>query len=146
MEPKIRHSAGGVVLGDAGNVALVRARGGNGAFLFPKGGIEEGETAEEAARREILEEAGLRDLELIADLGTLTRPAINPDGSYQEMIIEIRMFLFAAPRGAALAPSMEMDAAKWVPYRELGAVNGNEKEVQWFSTVFERVREAIQRD
>ncbi len=40
-----------------------------GTWVFPKGGIEEGETPEQAAAREIEEEVGLSDLALVAPLG-----------------------------------------------------------------------------
>ena len=56
------------------------------------------------------------------------------------------MFLFAAEKDAQLAPTMEMEEAKWVPFREVGSALGNEKERVWFASVSERVREAIERD
>ena len=49
-------------------VALIRDRGDH-EFVLPKGGVEVGETLEEAARREIEEEAGFRQLALLGDLG-----------------------------------------------------------------------------
>ena len=140
-------AAGGIVLGDSGTVAMVRRRNGNGAWLFPKGTIDGGETDEAAARREILEETGLTALELIDDLGTYERYAMTIDGGGdRERVKEIHMFLFAAPPHSALSPSHEIEEARWVSFSRLVHEIGNAKDIAWFTTVFERVRHAIQRD
>ena len=54
-------SAGGVVFRKSGRIALVkqRARRGGWKWTFPKGRVDRGETIEEAAIREVLEESGL---------------------------------------------------------------------------------------
>ncbi|TDE86698.1 NUDIX hydrolase [Deinococcus sp. S9] len=49
--------AGGVVLDGAGRVLLVRYR--SGAWAFPKGHLEAGETPEQTAVREVREETGV---------------------------------------------------------------------------------------
>jgi len=70
-----RTSAGGVVVrADGGEplVALAREKSYAGPVL-PKGGIEPGESLEQAARREIEEEAGLTRLTLVMKLGVLER-------------------------------------------------------------------------
>jgi 8-oxo-dGTP pyrophosphatase MutT (NUDIX family) len=51
-------SAGGVVFRPGGQVLLLR-KGSERRWCLPKGGVEEGEKPEEAARREIQEETGL---------------------------------------------------------------------------------------
>ena len=65
----IRPSAYGLVEDDRGRLAVVRTS--QGTFL-PGGGIEAGETAEKAIKREALEECGL-----VIRLGTWTARAIQ---------------------------------------------------------------------
>jgi 8-oxo-dGTP pyrophosphatase MutT (NUDIX family) len=134
------------VLGDSGTVALVKKRD-RTRWGFPKGHVEGNETDEEAARREIQEETGLRNLELIDDLGGYERFRIHPDGSYDETEHKtIRLFLFAALPHSQLMPEDPQEEAKWVSLKSLVTELGGDKERAWFTTVFERVRHAIQRD
>lgn len=140
-------SAGGIVLGDSGTIAMVRSQNSK-SWLFPKGHVDPGETDEETARREIQEEAGLTDLEYIDDLGTFVRPRAG-DPSEEK---HVRMFLFAAPPHATLAPTREILEAKWVPLKEVIDLLGSPHpewfaaDRAWFTSVFERVRQAVQRD
>jgi 8-oxo-dGTP pyrophosphatase MutT (NUDIX family) len=142
--------AGGIVIGDGGAIAMVRSKNSQ-SWLFPKGHIEAGETDEEAALRELAEETGLTNLEYIDDLGEFTRPSTT---SSSETFAEktIHMFLFMAPMHAELAPTLEIEEARWVPFREVAEILGTPhtewftRDRAWFATVFDRVREAIQRD
>ena len=61
MEIKKEFSAGGIVL-ENGKVLLIMMRNlaGKKVWTFPKGHIEEGESRQEAALREVLEETGIR--------------------------------------------------------------------------------------
>lgn len=71
----VRVTAGGIVARSQGNtiyLAFIR-EGGYKDFALPKGGVEKGESFEETARREILEEAGLSDLVTIGYLGKKER-------------------------------------------------------------------------
>jgi ADP-ribose pyrophosphatase YjhB (NUDIX family) len=75
--PSIRESlaAGGVVVRQQGQrvlIALVR-EGELLDYILPKGSLEAGEDLQEAARREIEEEAGLTQLEFLAELGVQER-------------------------------------------------------------------------
>ena len=65
-----------VVIRDGEKVLMIERKDGNGLGL-PGGHIKQGETAEEAARREVKEETGL-DFEILKILGTLSgkRPGI----------------------------------------------------------------------
>lgn len=147
---KRTRSAGGIVLNERGELALVMSRNSR-SWLFPKGHVDPGESDEDTARRELEEETGLIHLEYLDDLGEFSRPRFQGDDAEPEEKT-IRMFLFAAERDAALTPSMEVIAAKWVPYREAPDLLGTPHEDwfpadrAWFASVFPRVREAIQRD
>lgn len=48
---------------------------------FPKGHVEKGETLEQAAIREVTEETGLTELEIIKKLGVYSRMATERDGT-----------------------------------------------------------------
>ena len=76
--------AGGVVFRRVGarpEYLLVRARTPDGAWVFPKGHIEAGESPERAALREVFEEAGVRAA-IVARLGPL-----GLDGDTAEMFL-----------------------------------------------------------
>ncbi len=75
-----RTSAGGIVVrrDENGCVLLAIVREADFAsYVLPKGGVDDGENYEQAARREIHEEAGFTDLTLRADLGSRSRLSHN---------------------------------------------------------------------
>jgi bis(5'-nucleosidyl)-tetraphosphatase len=134
------------VLGDSGTIAMVR-RNEETEWFFPKGHLDPGEGDEAAARREIREETGLDDLEFIDDLGEYERYRIDASNEYDRSELkEIKMYLFAAKPHAVLAPTMEIEHAQWISLPHVAESLQNEKDRAWFTTVFERVRQAIQRD
>lgn len=67
METIHYDAAGGVVVHD-GHVLVLR-RPSRGEVRLPKGHIEEGESHQETALREVTEESGYADLEIAGDLG-----------------------------------------------------------------------------
>jgi len=76
---KIKHyrAAGGVVVDDTGRVLMIERdveRAGRMVHevRLPKGKLEPGETDEQAALREVGEESGYWELEILADLGENT--------------------------------------------------------------------------
>ena len=85
------YSAGGIILNEQGLILLLSE---DGFWGFPKGRIEIGETAIQAAIREIEEETGETDLQLIRMLGNYDRhPVINGRKDKSELK-HITLFLF----------------------------------------------------
>ena len=115
-----RKGAGGVVVRwerDRLLVALVRGDG-LPDCLLPKGGVEAGESNEEAARREVEEEAGLTDLRLLDDLGTKERLTYGRD-RWQAT----RYFLFMTSETAGSPTDSTHDyALEWHPLDALPAM------------------------
>ncbi|MFW5703011.1 MAG: NUDIX domain-containing protein [Candidatus Dojkabacteria bacterium] len=72
IEVEISKSAGGLVLNDIGEIVLCREL--EGIWNVPKGHLEEGESTEDAALREIAEETGLRELTFVKKLSDYYRP------------------------------------------------------------------------
>lgn len=66
-------TAGGIVFrrGKKGEVEILLIQDHKDRWTIPKGHIEEGETAQDAARREIGEEAGLHDIDMLGWLGKI---------------------------------------------------------------------------
>jgi 8-oxo-dGTP pyrophosphatase MutT (NUDIX family) len=71
-EPIKYHAAGGVVIRENGRMLLLLEVAGRKELRLPKGHIEDGETVEQAAVREVQEETGYADVEIIDDLGSVT--------------------------------------------------------------------------
>jgi 8-oxo-dGTP pyrophosphatase MutT (NUDIX family) len=75
METKYHDTAGGVVVDESGRILVLerdvaRAAGTLHEVRLPKGHVDEGETHEEAAVREVGEESGYWKVTVEADLGT----------------------------------------------------------------------------
>ncbi len=114
------HSAGGVVYrrGFQGpEVLLLRHE--SGKWMLPKGTIEAGETDEQVALREVAEEAGLRNLRPVADLGEERyRFYWRPERTFYDKTVHY--FLLEWQGGEEPAPQREEGflEAQWVPVEE----------------------------
>lgn len=115
LRSRREESAGGVVIrhADEGPLFLL-IRDPYHNWGLPKGHIEEGETAESAARREVAEETGLTALELIGDVATI-------DWYFQDRRERVhkfcRFFLFASA-GADTRPEAAEGISEciWLPF------------------------------
>jgi 8-oxo-dGTP pyrophosphatase MutT (NUDIX family) len=109
--PLIREfSAGGLVIRRFHGrpwLAAVRVRGG---LALPKGHIDRGETAVQAALREVREEAGL-DARLVEKLGDVRYWYTRPDGRVFKVV---SFFLLAYRAGSIRNHDHEVLGAQWV--------------------------------
>lgn len=66
-------TAGGIVFrrNDEGAIEILLIQDAKGRWTIPKGHIEEGENAQQTARREIGEEAGLHEVDMLGWLGKI---------------------------------------------------------------------------
>lgn len=141
-----RASAGGIIVNPEGNVLLVHQH--NNSWSFPKGGIEEGESALEAARREIVEEAGVTDLTLITELGSYKRYSIAEDGMSEQQELGLRprtLFLFTTTQTKLHTHSQdgEITDTRWVTPDEVSKLLTHPKDKEFFTSVRQKVEDAV---
>jgi 8-oxo-dGTP pyrophosphatase MutT (NUDIX family) len=127
-------SAGGVVTNDEGKVLVVSQRG--TSWSLPKGHIDSGEEALDAARREIYEESGIRDLELIRELGSYERYKIGVNGEDDRSELKaITMFLFRTREKSLRPVDPDNPEARWVEKAEVARLLTHEKDREFFRQV-----------
>lgn len=128
-------SAGGVVLRHirgAWQVAIIepniinadtitrraKARPEGTVFALPKGGVDEGETPEQSADREVFEETGVRGLRLFR-LTTIRYLYVRSWGGREHVskVVSFYLFLYASGRLGQIHPDMrdEVRKAFWFP-------------------------------
>jgi 8-oxo-dGTP pyrophosphatase MutT (NUDIX family) len=110
-------SAGGVVVRGDDVVVIVptrRAADGRKVLALPKGHVDPGETAEQAAEREVREEAGV-EARLVAQLGEV-RYWYQRGGRRIPKLVTF--FLFDYVGGKVDDHDHEVEEARWMPLAE----------------------------
>jgi 8-oxo-dGTP pyrophosphatase MutT (NUDIX family) len=117
-------SSGAIVLGVIEGVLRIamahEPNKGDHAYVLPKGHLEADETAEEAALREVAEEIGLDDVQLICYLGAIERESLEDSGETVQKTIHIWLAFCREPRpltdgGEWLTPAQ---AVRSLPFDE----------------------------
>lgn len=113
-------SAGGLVIDRAtARAALIgrRDRRGRLVWSLPKGHLEAGETAQQAAVREVREETGLEGT-VVAELGTIDFWFMAEDRRIHKTV---HHYLMDFAGGELTADDAEVDEVAWVPIDEVAA-------------------------
>ncbi len=143
MQPK--EAAGGIVVGPKGKIILLYLV--EKLWGFPKGGVEAGESLLAAARREVKEEAGIADMELVCELGALTRRSLKP-GTTEEIddhgTRRRTFFLFTTKQESLVPQQGEVIEARWVTIDEALALLTHPKDREFLASVRPIIEAAIQ--
>lgn len=112
---KITRSAGGIVISNEGKVLVVSQNG--NSWSLPKGHLEEGEETLAAAKREVLEESGIDQLELLKEFPMYERMRISDDGQGEDKseLKLIFMFMFHTQQLELQPLDPKNPQALWIP-------------------------------
>lgn len=114
------------------------------SWSLPKGRIDSGESSEQAALREIYEESGLNDVEIIEELDTYKRPRIGKDGQGDAPEIKtITIFLCSTDQKQLNPVDPENPEARWVEPEKVAEMLTHEKDKEFIKRVLPRVKEFI---
>jgi 8-oxo-dGTP pyrophosphatase MutT (NUDIX family) len=139
MSTDREYSAGGVVVRGEETVVIVpvrRTAGGRRVLALPKGHVDPGETAPQAATREVREEAGI-DAELVEKLGDV-RYWYQRDG--RRIAKEVAFFLFDYRGGDPADHDAEVEEAVWMPLADAAAQLSYKGEREMAERALARVR------
>lgn len=121
-------SAGGVVVNPDGKILIVDQ---GRSWSLPKGHVENGETILDAAKREIFEESGVKDLNLIRKFKSYKRQGL---GSPDEMKT-IYMFLFRTTQVVLKPQVADSHGAIWVDKEKAADMLTHPKDKEFLSKV-----------
>lgn len=135
MEKKKIIAGGGLVLNEQGDLLMIFRRG---KWDLPKGKLDEGETIEACAEREVSEETGVKNI-VTGELIGLTFHAYFDEYLREEVIKETHWFAMKATGVQELVPQTEEDitAIKWVNGQELSDCMKNS-----YPTIIEIIQKA----
>ncbi len=127
-------TAGGVVLNPKGQVLVVNQLG--TTWSLPKGHIDQGEDAIEAAKREIFEESGVSELEFIKRLGEYQRFKIGLVTEEDKSELKsIEMFLFKTSQLDLKPVDPANPEARWVDKEDVEKLLTHHKDKDFFTSI-----------
>ena len=132
-------SAGGVVIGPGNKILVVNQN--NNSWSLPKGHLDSGEDAEQAAIREIYEETGVQDVRVIEELGSYERARIGV-GGVGEVVDQpkhITIFLCITNQQDLAPIDPENPSAEWLPIQEVADKLTHPKDKEFFISITPKI-------
>ena len=131
-------SAGGVVVNSKGKILVVEQHG--TSWSLPKGQIEQGEKPVETAKREIYEEAGIKNLKYVKNLGNYSRYQLDAAGNINENVHKtIFIFLFKTNQNDLKPIDTMNPQAKWINKNEVSKLLTHPKDKKFFLSIIKRI-------
>ena len=139
MVMKLTLSAGGVVLNKHGQIAIVSQNG--NSWSLPKGHVEEGEDYLTAAKREIYEETGIKELTLVKKLGNYERHRIGKDTNGDDIseLKTLHFFLFKTNTETLKPLDPENPEARWVEKDKVADLLTHPKDKEFFLKIKDEI-------
>ena len=135
---KSSESAGGVVVNNEGKIVVVNQN--SNSWSLPKGRIDRGEDILDAAKREIYEESGITELELIKPLGKYQRYKISLDGGDDKSEFKtIHMFLFKTNQTELKPIDPKNPEAIWVEKEAVTKMLTHKKDKEFFLSIVDEI-------
>lgn len=131
-------SAGGVIVhAKTGKILVVNQNG--DSWSLPKGHLEDGESEMSAAIREIAEESGVTQLDLVKPLGSYERPKIGLGGKGDDTseFKVITMFHFTTQQTKLKPTDPKNPEARWVKPSEAVGILTHERDKEFMLHVLE---------
>ena len=125
-------SGGGVIINGEGKILVVNQN--SDSWSLPKGRLNPGETPLQAARREIYEETGLKDLQLVREFPPYERFTIALGGKGEDTSTRktIYFFLFRTQQEQLQSHDLDNPQARWVDRSEVAALLTHPKDAAFF--------------
>ena len=110
------------------------------SWSLPKGHIDEGEDVVTAARREIYEESGITDLELVREFDSYQRYRIDSAGGEDKSELKtIFMFLFKTNEESLKPVDPHNPEARWVVKDKVADLLTHKKDEEFFLSVVDKI-------
>ena len=106
----------------------------NNSWSFPKGHVESGEELIDAARREIKEESGINELELVKQFDPYDRFRIGLDPKTEDrsVVRTMNFFLFKTTQTALSPQDPDNPEARWVDREDVAELLTHPKDKDFF--------------